>query len=477
MRPRSRLLALLGSVMAASLAIGEARRQQTGVHAFTPIPDPVSSAAFVRVSGSERLAWDQFVSSPDEWKALRLVIYVDGVPTLVRDFTCGSIGGPVLRCTTRLPAMSPGRHTIELSTYVERHGRRLDSGRSDSLFVERGSYSDVPRTAVGERHLVTTGDVELQPSVVLAGLEDPTALVALPDGRLLVAERQGRVRVVRDGALLPEPAVVLAGVVLGDGRGLLALALDREFARTGAVYAAYTSGAGLRLARLRMFGDALTSHATLLEDLPVASARPAVALTAAVDGTLHLALDDEGNPARAGDFGSYSGKVLRVNGDGTTPSDQPSRSPVFFAGVHRPTAIAADGDGHVWVAEANVQGVDRIQKLGMDPSTGRGVALARYSLPADTGAVGAALYQHDAIPAFRGSLLISASQAEAILRVWFREDGGIAGTEWLLEDEFGAIRAVAVDRDGAIWAATPTTLVKVEGRVIDPPSVAPLSQP
>ena len=87
----------------------------------------------------------------------------------------------------------------------------------------------------------------------------------------------------------------------------------------------------------------------------------------------------------------------------------------------------------------------------------------RYTLPPGTGAGGASFYWSAAIPAFRGNLFIAAGTARAILRVRFEspESSTIAGTEWILKDQLGPIRAIAVAPDGGLYVCTADALVLI----------------
>src|SRR4029077_12032505 len=115
--------------------------------------------------------------------------------------------------------------------------------------------------------------------------------------------------------------------------GLLSIALDPAFERTHWVYAIYTtassaSGAPMfRLARFREGQDPPAARTVLLDDIPVSPIRPAASIRFGADGTLYIALDDGGSAGSAGDLGSFNGKMLRLNADGTTPADQ--ASPVY----------------------------------------------------------------------------------------------------------------------------------------------------
>jgi glucose/arabinose dehydrogenase len=200
----------------------------------------------------------------------------------------------------------------------------------------------------------------------------------------------------------------------------------------------------------------------LLDDVPASAGRPAASLRIGPDRRLYLALDDGGEPDRAGDLGSFSGKVLRLNADGTTPDDQAGGTPVFVLDVNRPAGLDWGQDGtRLWVAEQDEDGVDRLDAVMADGTPRRGRIGRRYNLPEGIGVSNLAFYWSAAIPALRGDLLLTADAAKAVLRVRLDAAGEVIGTEWLLRERIGAVRAIGVAPDGAIYLSTPESLWRI----------------
>jgi glucose/arabinose dehydrogenase len=309
-----------------------------------------------------------------------------------------------------------------------------------------------------ERSWTTADGARLRATAVASGLEDSTDLLPLPDGRLLVAERAGRVRVVGDDGLLAAAAVTLPDVVVGEGRGLLALALDADFASTRHVFAGYTSEQGLRIARFTLSGERLIDRAIVLDGLPVAAVGPAALLRAGPDGRLYLATDAAGDPDHLFDLGSYSGKILRFTTDGTTPEDQASRSPVWSVGVSHPIGLA-------WTADRTTLRLIGVEDPESQATRGPSSAafargLTRFSLPPAIGATRATLGAGSAVPMFRDQLFVGSAHERAILRVWF--DGDVpAGSEWWLRDLPGPVTALGSAADGTIYAAVGPVLLRI----------------
>jgi glucose/arabinose dehydrogenase len=420
-----------------------------------------------QITGNERLGWDQPASDATELASIQYVVYVDGARTVLVGVLCaGPPGVDGFACTGQLPSMSQGLHTIELAAFID-VGTVLESERSAPLRVNvvgQAATAAVTR-AVGAAIVTTTDGVRLRATVVAEGLDQPTDLAFVPDGRAFVTERAGHFRVIRDGRLLREPALTLSDVIATDQNGLLAIAIDPQFERTHFVYAVYTTASGFRLARFREVNDTLGDRAILMDGIPASFARPAASLRFGPDAKLYLGLDDGGDAALGGDPGSYNGKVLRLNPDATTPADQADSTPVYALDMTSPRGLDWDSiNGALWIAEADVQGRDLLQAIAIDPTGGRRAkTVARYLLPEDTGPARAVFYRGDLIPAFQGDLLIAADEGRGILRVRFDPSDPlkVASAEPLLRDMLGAVRAIAIGRDEAIYVCTACELARL----------------
>lgn len=163
----------------------------------------------------------------------------------------------------------------------------------------------------------------------VTGLANPTALAFAPDGRLFVAQQAGAVRVVTAGGqLLSTPLLTLPSVRSDQERGLLGLAFDPAFASNGYLYALYTPGnaAVTRLSRFTVSGNtaSLGSESTIFEYGNYSGNHRGGDIHFGPDGKLYIALGDAGEPTNAQSVSSFDGKILRLNRDGSIPSDNPS---------------------------------------------------------------------------------------------------------------------------------------------------------
>ena len=270
-------------------------------------------------------------------------------------YTTGPDGLTVSNYDVNLPdqAVSAGRalttsipNTGVVTVYAKTSGATARAAESTTA-VDPTSPSDLtvnerleangsaPRVRADKFETVTRDGVRVRLRLeLIAGLvTDPVDLGFAPDGRLFVAERHGRVRIVRDGRLLAQPALALEERT-DTQEELLALAVDPHFERTHYVYTISTICPGspscpaFRLARFREAGNSRRS-CHLLDGIPATPGGPAAALRFGPDGKLFAAFDDGGVARLAGDFASVNGKVLRLNPDGTTPDDQVGGNPLF----------------------------------------------------------------------------------------------------------------------------------------------------
>ena len=417
-------------------------------------PDMTPGGNVEQITGSERIGWQQQAASPAELSTFRYNIYVDNAATEIQDVSCAA-AGDAFACSGKLPPMSPGRHVLEISTFVD-SGTRAESSRSTALTVNVGQAS-MAGGSTAPTTIVTADGIRLAVASLTAGLDDPTDFAVAADGRIFIAERAGRIRVFRDGRLQPG-ALVIDDVVASGRRGLLALALDPDFERTGHVFAVYTADNGFRLVRYRAAGDTLGESATLLDGVDATLATPSATLRFGPDGRLYLGLDDSGDPSRPGDLGSFNGKVLRLNPDGTTPSDQAAGTPVYALNVNEPRGLEWDG-ATLWVAESL-----RLQGLAdAAASARRATAMVNYRLPAGIDPEGMLFYRGGLIPGLTGDLLVASAEGGAVLRLRFDANNRrrIVSSEYLLYGAVGPIQGIAAGRTGVLYFCTMTELFMI----------------
>ena len=305
--------------------------------------------------------------------------------------------------------------------------------------------------------------------LIAGGLEVPWAVDLAPDGRLFVTERPGRVRIVKLGAgggLQAEPwARVPARANPDSERGLLGIALDPDFATSGFVYLYYsytsTGGGTLnRLVRLRDQGGKGVDETTLLDNIPGSSNHDGGRIRFGPDGKLYVASGDGEQEQRAQDRNSLGGKILRLNKDGSIPSDNPFPGSAVFSFGHRNVqGLAWHPDMKaLYATEHGPSGFfpaccnDEVNRIEAGANYGWPIVTgqpndARFKDPVvwsgrtDTWAPSGAAFATVAGP-LRGSLLFSALRGQHLHRVVFAADGKIAFEERLLVNAYGRLRDV-----------------------------------
>ena len=422
-----------------------------------------------RITGQERLGWSQSAADATELASFRYAAYVDNnrVELIA---TCGGSSG-AFSCSSPMPPMTAGAHSIELVSFVVDNGVVIESGRSAPLRVTvTGATADAPpmANATSTRLLTTADGAELRLSVLPERPDAPTAFASAPDGRVFVSERGGRIRILRGEALDPEPAIVIEEVLVTDTSegGLLALALDAQFERTHLLYAVYTvlareGSRQFRLVRFREVGDRLGERVVLLDGIP-AGPRPSAALGTGPDGRLYVAFESSTRTGRTAALASYSGKVLRLNTDGTTPEDQRT-GPVFATDFQSPRGLDwHPSTGALWVADAKRRDLEELRVV--DPASS--ASSRRIPLPGGTGAAALAFYRGTLLPAFEGDLFVAAEEGRHLLRLRLdpRDPARIVSSERLLQDLDSPIRAVSVTGDGTLYVATDQAVLRLGPR-------------
>ena len=166
-------------------------------------------------------------------------------------------------------------------------------------------------------------------ALVASGLNNPTAMQFAPDGRLFVCEQSGRLRVIKNGALLSTPFLTVTVSSSGE-RGLLGVAFDPNFAVNQYVYVYYTATSPAvhnRVSRFTANGDVAVAGSEVvildLDNLSSATNHNGGALNFGPDGKLYVSVGENANAANAQTLSNLLGKVLRLNADGTIPTDNP----------------------------------------------------------------------------------------------------------------------------------------------------------
>ncbi len=325
------------------------------------------------------------------------------------------------------------------------------------------------------------GTTPLKVEKVVDGLEVPWGLAFLPGGDLLVTERPGRVRLVRHGALVAAPVATLA--VGGSAEaGLLGIAAHPDFAANRFFYlyltAEQSGQLSNRVERWKLSPDGLSAakDRVILQGIPSAQYHDGGRLRFGPDGMLYVGTGDSRNPPLAQDVDSLAGKLLRLTPEGAIPADNPFPGKAAFVLGVRNT------QGFDWLDAHNLVLTDHgpsgeLGRTGHDEvnltSAGANLGWPKiYSCETQPGLVtplltwkqavppgGAALYKGDAIPGWKGSLVIGTLGSKHLHRVVFDADHKkVARHEVYLEGDppagFGRLREVVIGPDQQLYVTT-----------------------
>lgn len=364
----------------------------------------------------------------------------------------------------------------------------LFAGATAGLMLGR----DAARAAMTKAPAAKSTDVKVE--TVAKGLNHPWGLQFLPDGRLLVTERPGAMRLVGRDGKLSAPLAGLPQIWANGQGGLLDVVLAPDFASSSLIAFAYAAPAGglfgsggtaVATARLALSGDGgrLENVVPIFKQDPTYSGglHFGCRLVFGRDGTLFITLGDRGRQDGAQELGSHIGKVLRVNLDGSAPRDNPfvgqkDKRPEIWSYGHRNIQGAAlhPETGKLWVVEHGPRGGDEVNvaEKGKNygwPVIGYGVnysgtrihdAESRdgmeqpiYFWRPSIAPSGMAFYASNRIPEWRGNAFVGALAAQSLHRLVL--DGEkIVGEEVMLKDRVGRIRDVRQAPDGAIILLT-----------------------
>lgn len=332
-----------------------------------------------------------------------------------------------------------------------------------------------------------TGRHGVRVRILTSGLDHPWSLAFLPDGRMLVTERSGRLRyVAADGTLDPTPIPGLPEAVTERGQGgLHDVVLHPRFQQNGLVYLAYAGrgngGYGTELARGRLDGHRLTSVQVLFRALPKSWGGRHFGGRVVFDGKGHvfLTLGDRGNRSRAQDPGDHAGSVIRLTEDGGVPQDNPylsvagARPEIYTLGNRNIQGAAMNPwTGELWTHEHGPQGGDEVNVIragvnygwpvithgrnyGIGTQIGEGTRKEGMAQPLhqwtpSIAPSGMAFYDGDKFPAWRGNLLVGALAFRLLARLEL--DGErVVREERMLRGVIGRIRDVRVGPDGFVY--------------------------
>lgn len=338
---------------------------------------------------------------------------------------------------------------------------------------------------------IKTDEVTVDAEILVGGLNHPWGLDFLPDGEALVTERDGRLLLVTADRKLIE-VEGLPTIAIGGQAGLLDVAAAPDFARSKMIYFSYSDysdeGSGTAVARAKLARDGQKARLDGLQVVFAMSKKTNAGvhfgsrLVFHPDGTLFVTMGDRGDRDRAQDFGDHAGAVIRINRDGSVPSDNPYLGqegvlPELWSKGHRnPQGAVFDPVSQsVWVVEHGARGGDELNR----PEAGKnygwpvisygrhysgfkigvGTEAPGYEQPVwywdpSIAPSGLAVYDGEMFPEWKGDFLVGALKFRLLVRLDRKQDNTIGKEERMFAKRFGRIRDVNIAPDGSIWLLT-----------------------
>ncbi|MEW6688810.1 MAG: PQQ-dependent sugar dehydrogenase [Pseudomonadota bacterium] len=348
-------------------------------------------------------------------------------------------------------------------------------------FAAGGAQAQVVRSEEHSFRVVT----------VASGLEHPWSVAFLPDGRMLVTERPGRMRVLKDGKLDPQPVAGLPAVAAYGQGGLLDVALHPQFEKNGLVYWSFAArggdGVGTEVARGRLAGNRIEGAQVIFRQSPKGTTGRHFGSRLVFDraGYLYITLGDRGEMERAQKPDDHAGSVIRLHDDGSVPKDnpfagRPGWKPEKFTLGNRNMQGAAlhPATGMLWTHEHGPQGGDEVNVIragvnygwpvitygvnyGIGTRIGEGTHKAGMAQPIhkwvpSIAPSGMAFYTGERFPRWKGDLFVGALRDAMLVRLRL-EGEKLVREERLLKGVLGRIRDVRSGPDGYLYLLTDET--------------------
>lgn len=330
--------------------------------------------------------------------------------------------------------------------------------------------------------------LQFEPRRVAWPFDLPWGAAFLPDGRILVTERAGALRVVENGTLMTQPIQGVPEVISGGHAGLLDVLVSHDFETSHRIYLSYTHGApgaiSMRVMSAVLGETALTEQTVIFDSRPAQPGYDQIGgrLSYGPDGLLYLTLGDRTDKGRAQDLMDHSGTIVRIREDGSIPDDNPfiGRSdalPEIYSYGHRNPQglVTSRNDGKLWSVEHGPYGGDELNLIEAganygwplvtygtdydgsiisDKTTAPGINEPIYKWVPSVAPSSLASYAGDVMPEnWRGNFLLGTLSGERFIRLTMT-DGNVTSEEQMLHETIGRIRNVIVGPDGYVYLLT-----------------------
>lgn len=330
--------------------------------------------------------------------------------------------------------------------------------------------------------------LQFEPRRIAWPFDLPWGVAFLPDGRILVTERQGALRVIENGTLLTQPIAGIPEVISGGHAGLLDVLISRDFEISHRIYLSYTHGApgeiSMRVMSAELGESELTNQTVIFDSRPAQPGYDQIGgrLAYGPDGLLYLTLGDRTDKDRAQNLLDHSGTIVRFREDGSIPEDNPfvgrddALPEIFTYGHRNPQGLVTSrDDGKLWSVEHGPYGGDELNLIEAganygwplvtygidydgtvisDKTTAPGITAPVYKWVPSVAPSSLASYTGDVMPEhWKGDFLLGTLSGERFIRLTMT-DGSVTGEEQTLHHAIGRIRNVIAAPDGYVYLLT-----------------------
>jgi aldose sugar dehydrogenase len=321
-------------------------------------------------------------------------------------------------------------------------------------------------TVVGGQEALKSAKAAYRLVTLNHDLEQPWSIAFLPDGRMLITERPGRLRVFANGKLERTPLAGVPKVYASGQAGLLDICLHPGFAQNRVLYLSYISdgpgGPVTTAARAELGEGGLRNVTPFFEASPRRRGDLNLGSRIVFDraGLLYITCGDRFQMKQAQDLGDLAGKIVRLKDDGSVPPDNPfigkagARPEIFTWGHRNPQGLALHPQtGKIWEVEHGPRGVNYDGSKITDTRSLPGMEDALRTWVPSISPCGLCFYTGDRFPGWKGSLFTGALSAYALFRIEL--DGErYRSEERLLVDRLPYIRDVRQGPDGLLYLVT-----------------------
>jgi aldose sugar dehydrogenase len=347
------------------------------------------------------------------------------------------------------------------------------------------ALSSISTFAIAAEFKTSVGTI--QATIVADGLQNPWGMQFLPDGAILVTEREGALRIIKDGQV-GKPIVGLPEIAVAGQSGLLDVALACDFQKAGTIFFSYSKsgkgGTGTAVARAELKRDGETGgrlentrDVFVMNKFSSTTRHYGSRIVVAPDCNLFITTGDRGDAPRAQDMNDHAGAVLRIAPDGLIPADNPyvkgSALPEIWSKGHRnPQGATLDPvDGRLITVEHGAKGGDEINRpeagknygwpiisygrgytgLSIGEGTEKlGLEQPLFYWDPSIAPSGMMVYQGNMFPEWKGDVFVGALAGTMLVRLE-RDGKGFKEAERLFEGELGRVRDVREAADGSIY--------------------------